>query len=58
MPRATKLDRAAIMRRAHRDYRWWRAHGEPRTFGQCLSTAWAAARIARDSGLMKYRRAA
>jgi len=46
------------MRRAHRDYRWWRAHGEPRSFGQCLSTSWAAARIARDSGSRKFQLAA
>jgi len=49
-----KLDRAAIMRRAHRDYRWWRAHGDPRTFGDCLRNAWAVARLARDSGSAKF----
>jgi hypothetical protein len=53
-----KLDRASVMRDAHRRYRDGKRLGLGWTFGQCLSTAWAAARLARDSGSVKYRRAA
>ena len=53
-----KLDRAAIMRDAHRRYRDGKRLGPGWTFGQCLATAWAAARLARDSGLMKFQLAA
>lgn len=53
-----KLDRSLVMRRAHRDYRWWQRHGDPRTFAQCLSGAWKAARLARDIGSQKFARAA
>jgi len=53
-----RLDRSAIMKDAHRRYRDGKRLGLGWSFGQCLSTSWAAARIARDSGLMKFRRAA
>lgn len=53
-----KIDRGTVMRRAWKDFRWWRAHGEPRTFGDCLRNAWAVARVARASGSTKYVRAA
>ena len=53
-----KLDRSAVMKRAWRDFRWWERHGDPRTFGECLRGAWAAARLARDTGSAKFRRAA
>lgn len=53
-----RFDRSAIMRRAHKDYRYWRRVGEPRTFSACLKGAWAAARVARNSGSMKFRMAA
>lgn len=49
-----KLDKAAVMRRAWTDFRFWQRHGDPRTFGECLRGAWAAARLARDSGSMKF----
>lgn len=42
------LDRAAVMRDAHRRYRDGRRLSLGWTFGQCLRTAWAAARIRRD----------
>jgi hypothetical protein len=54
----TKLDRRAVMQRAWRDFRWWRRHGDPRTFSECLRAAWAAARLARDSGSPKFQLAA
>lgn len=49
-----KLDRSAIMKRAHRDFKYWRRVGEHRMFGECLRNAWQVARVARDSGSMKY----
>lgn len=52
------FDRAAIMRRAHRDYRFWRRAGEPKSFGECLRGAWAVAKEARATGSMKYAKAA
>jgi hypothetical protein len=42
------FDKAAIMRRAHKDHAWWVRHGKPRSFARCLSTAWAAAKLARQ----------
>lgn len=41
------FDKAAIMRDAHRRFRDGRRLGLGWSFGQCLATAWAAARIAR-----------
>lgn len=55
---SAKLDRAAVMRDAHRRFRTGKRLGLGWTFGQCLKTAWAAARMARDIGSMKYARAA
>jgi hypothetical protein len=49
-----KLDRAAVMRRAHRDFRYWKRVGDPKPFGDCLRNAWAVARLARDSGSAKF----
>lgn len=40
-------DRAAIMRDAHKRFRDGKRLGLGWTFGQCLSTAWAAARMRR-----------
>jgi hypothetical protein len=48
------FDRSAIMKRAHKDFRYWRRAGEPRSFGACLSNAWAAARLARENGSPKF----
>jgi len=56
--RAMKLDRASVMRDAHRRFRDGKRLGLGWTFGQCLSTSWQAAKMARDSGSMKYARAA
>jgi hypothetical protein len=49
MKSAAQFDRAAIMRDAHRRFRDGRRLGLGWTFGQCLRTAWAAARIRRDA---------
>jgi hypothetical protein len=49
-----KLSRSAVMRDAHRRYRDGKRLGLGWTFGQCLKTAWAAARLARDSGSVKF----
>ena len=40
-----RLDRAAIMRDAHKRFRDGTRLGLGWTFGQCLSTAWAAAKV-------------
>jgi len=53
-----KIDRRSVMQRAWRDFRWWRAHGEPRTFSECLRNAWQVARLARASGSQKYQKRA
>ena len=42
-------DRAAIMRDAHKRYRDGKRLGLGWTFGQCLATAWAAAKAKRRS---------
>lgn len=44
---ATKYDRAAVMRDAHRRYRNGLRHRMGWSFGHCLSTAWAAAKLRR-----------
>lgn len=41
------FDRRAIMRDAHRRHRDGRRLGLGWSFGQCLATAWAAARMQR-----------
>jgi hypothetical protein len=41
-------DKSAVMRDAHRRFRDGRRLSLGWTFGQCLATAWAAARIRRD----------
>ncbi|CAJ0891026.1 hypothetical protein AMST5_04099 [freshwater sediment metagenome] len=48
-----RFDRAAIMRDAHRRFADGRRLGLGWTFGQCLATAWAAARIARAARIEK-----
>jgi hypothetical protein len=53
-----KIDRAAVMRRAHADYRWWKRAGAPKPFADCLKGAWAAARMARRIGSTKFKIAA
>jgi hypothetical protein len=44
---SSKIDKAAVMRDAHKRFRDGRRLGLGWTFGQCLSTAWAAAKIRR-----------
>lgn len=44
---AGQYDRSAIMRDAHKRFRDGKRLGLGWTFGQCLATAWQAARIAR-----------
>lgn len=48
-----RFDRAAIMRDAHKRFRDGRRLGLGWTFGQCLATAWAAARIARAARIKR-----
>ncbi|CAJ0866620.1 hypothetical protein AMST5_01877 [freshwater sediment metagenome] len=43
------IDKLAVMRDAHRRFRDGRRLGLGWSFGQCLRTAWAAARIRRDT---------
>lgn len=43
-----KLDRAAVLRDAHKRFRDGKRLGLQWSFGQCLNTAWAAARLRRD----------
>jgi len=50
----SRIDRSAVMKRAWKDFRYWRKAGEPRTFGDCLRGAWAVARLARDTGSHKF----
>lgn len=45
------FDRHAIMRNAHKRFRDGRRLGLGWTFAQCLRTAWAAARIQRQSDI-------
>jgi hypothetical protein len=47
------LDRAAVMRDAHRRYRDGKRLGMGWTFGRCLSTACAAAKMRRDAATMQ-----
>jgi hypothetical protein len=47
--RRLPYDRAAIMRDAHKRFRDGKRLGLEWSFGQCLSTAWAAARIRRET---------
>jgi hypothetical protein len=44
---AGRYDRAAIMKDAHKRFADGRRLGLGWSFGQCLATAWAAARMAR-----------
>lgn len=44
-----KIDKGAVMRDAHRRYRNSLRIGLDFTFAQCLSTAWAAAKMRRDA---------
>jgi hypothetical protein len=46
------FDRAAIMRDAHKRYRDGKRLGLGWTFGRCLSTAWAAAKLRRQAAPM------
>jgi hypothetical protein len=46
-----EYDKAAIMRDAHRRYRDGRRLALGWSFSQCLSTAWAAAKIRRGIAL-------
>ena len=39
-----RFDRSAIMSRAHARRKWWLAHGDEKTWSECLQDAWAAAR--------------
>ncbi len=54
----TMYDRAAIMRDAHRRYRDGQRLGLSWSFGRCLSTAWAAAKMRRELGLDRNHKAA
>ena len=49
-----KLDRRQVMQRAWKDFRYWKRVGEPKPFGDCLRAAWSVARMARDSGSVKF----
>jgi len=44
-----KIDKGAVLRDAHKRFRDGRRLGLDWTFSQCLSTAWAAAKIRRDA---------
>lgn len=46
-----RYDKSAIMRRAHKDFAWWRRNGNPRSFARCLLTAWAVAKYAEQHHL-------
>ena len=46
-----RYDKAAIMRRAHKDFAHWKRAGAPRSFARCLSTAWAVAKFAEQHHL-------
>lgn len=48
-----RYDRAAIMRDAHKRFRDGKRLGLNWTFGQCLSTAWAAAKMRQAAGPMR-----
>jgi hypothetical protein len=48
-----RFDRAAIMRDAHKRYRDGKRLGLGWTFGRCLSTAWAAAKMRREGVIMR-----
>jgi hypothetical protein len=58
MTSAPKIDKGAVMRRAHREFKYWRRVGEPKSFSDCLKLSWQVARLARDSGSQKYQRIA
>jgi hypothetical protein len=58
MTRAMKIDKSAVMRRAHREFKYWRKAGEPKSFSDCLKLSWQVARLARDSGSQKYQKRA
>jgi hypothetical protein len=53
-----RFDRAAVMRRAHQDYRHWQRAEEPKSFRDCLKGAWAVAHHAREIGSHKFQLAA
>jgi hypothetical protein len=53
-----KIDKGAVMRRAHREFKYWRKAGEPKSFSDCLKLSWQVARLARDSGSLKYQKRA
>jgi len=46
---APKYDRAVVMRDAHRRYRNGLRHRMGWTFGHCLATAWADAKLRREA---------
>lgn len=60
MPRraSQKIDRAAVMRRAHTDYRWWKRAGVKKSFADRFRGAWAAAHMAPAIGSPKSQIAA
>ena len=47
-PAAVRLDRAAVMRDAHRRFRDGRRLGLGWSWSQCLTTAWAAAKMRQE----------
>lgn len=46
--RASCYDRAAVMKKAHRDYRAARRRGDGRPFGYWLAYAWRVAKERRE----------
>ncbi len=53
-----RYDRAAVMRDAHKRYRDGQRLGLGWSFGRCLSTAWAAAKMRRELELDHIHKAA
>jgi hypothetical protein len=48
-----RYNRAAIMRDAHKRYANGKRLGLGWTFGQCLSTAWAATKMRREAARLR-----
>jgi len=46
------FDRSAIMRRAHGRRKFWAAHGDEKTWSECLSDAWAVAKKERADAVV------
>lgn len=53
-----RFDRAAVMRRAWADFQHWQRAGQPKSFPDCLKSAWAVAHHAREIGSHKFQLAA